>query len=244
MRAIAALVMVGLLGLPTSASAAGRDRVGMTDPRNRVVAAAWVEGGYSIPGSLGYRTALFTLYVDGRLLTSGDVDVHGVPTYRIAQLNPTQSRSLRVSFFRATSGVVFGDVPVADVGYTRTRATMHGVVAWQRINALGMDTGLTSAQRQARQRLQGVIDAAIARPSGAFAPTAYEVRRVRMDDPSIQVQWPGPRLPASECGTIGASAYAAFPAEFGQGSAYTWRGTAFALWVRPLLPGEAGCRGL
>ena len=241
MRSLAlAVLTLTLIGAPGSAHAGPA-----APPRpDRVVAAAWVEGAFTIPSRLGYRVPVFSLYADGRLLTSGDPDVHGVSTYRLARLSPTEARDLRRSFFDATHDVDFGLVPVADVGYTRTRAHFEGGVAWQRINALGMDTGLTPAQRQARSRLQSIISGAIAVAATPFSPRHYEVRRIQIADPSTQIEWPGPDLPAGDCGRLPAAAYDGFPADFQQGRAYTWQGSSFALWLRPLAPGEKGCRGL
>lgn len=237
--AIAALAFA-LVGVPGSAHAASA-----AAPRpDRVVAAAWVEGAFTIPGTLGYRVPVFSLYADGRLLTSGDPDDHDVPTYRIARLSPSGALGLRRSFFDATHNVDFGFVPVADVGYTRTRAHFQGGVAWQRINALGMDTGLSSAQRQARLRLQAVIDQALAIPAHSFSPRHYEVRRIQIGDASAQIEWPGPDLPVGDCGQLSAASYDRFPDDFQQGRAYTWQGESFALWLRPLAPGDTGCRGL
>lgn len=209
---------------------------------DRVVAAAWVEGGFTITGVLGYRTVLFTLYADGRFITTGDVDAHDVTTYRMARLAPREARAFRLSLMRATSGVDFGDVPVADVGYTRTRVRADGKATWARINALGMDAGLRTDQRQARQRLQALIDQVTARPSRAFEPSAYEIQRMTTDGPQQQLEWPGPTLPDGKCGSISARTYGEFPDSFRQGSAYTWQGEGFTLWVRPLAPGETACR--
>ena len=62
---------------------------------SRVVASAWVEGTYSLPGVLGYRSVHFTLYADGHLLTTGRDDARGVTTYEVAKISPRESRQLR-----------------------------------------------------------------------------------------------------------------------------------------------------
>ena len=143
MRRLAAIALALMaLAAPGTAEAAP----------THVVASAWVEGTYSLPGVLGYRTLHFTLYADGRLLTTGEVDARGVTTYEVARISPRESRRMRELLVRATDGVDFGDVPVADVGYTRTRVVLDGRLTTSLTNALQMDTGLTPAQTQARER--------------------------------------------------------------------------------------------
>jgi hypothetical protein len=210
---------------------------------DRIVAAAWVEGAYSITGALGYRDRHFTLYADGRLITPGAPDTHGVETLRRASLASAASREMRQALLEATAGVEFGDVPVADVGYTRTRVSVDGQVAHARVNALLMTLGLPDAQRRARERLVELIDSWKAIPSAPFTPAAYEVQIRTVSDPMIQLEWPGPPLPTRECARVSARTYAMFPATFQQGNAYTWRGKSLTVWVRPLLPGESGCPG-
>lgn len=210
---------------------------------DRIVAAAWVEGAYSMTGALGYRDRHFTLYADGRLITPGSPDAHGVESLRQASLAPAVSRDMRRALLEATAGVDFGDVPVADVGYTRTRVSVDGRVAHARVNALLMTLGLPDAQRNARKRLVDLIDTWKTHPSVPFTPVAYEVQLRTIDEPMIQLEWPGPPLPARECARISPRTYARFPATFQQGNAYTYRGKSITVWVRPLLPGESGCPG-
>jgi hypothetical protein len=209
---------------------------------SRVVASAWVEGTYSLPGVLGYRSVHFTLYADGHLLTTGRDDARGVTTYEVAKISPRESRQLRRLLVRATDGIDFGDVPVADVGYTRTRVVLDGRVTTSNTNALEMDTGLTPAQTQARERLRTSIQRFKDVPADPFIPPAYEVRLVVRDEAGIQLEWPGPPLPAGECGQISRADYLAFPDSYRQGDRYTWRGQQFDLWTRPLMPGERACR--
>lgn len=208
----------------------------------RVVASAWVEGTYSLAGVLGYRSVHFTLYADGRLMTAGADDARGVTTYEIARISLRQSRQLRELLVRATDEVDFGDVPVADVGYTRTRVVLDGQVTTSKTNALQMDTGLAPAQIQARERLRRVIQRFEDVPAEPFIPEAYEVRLIERDVPGIQLEWPGPSLPDGDCGQISRADYLDFPADYRQGSRYTWQVRQFDLWVRPLMPGERPCR--
>lgn len=210
---------------------------------DRIVAAAWVEGAYSMTGALGYRDRYFTLYADGRLITPGAPDAHGVESLRQASLAPAESRDMRRALLEATAGVDFGDVPVADVGYTRTRVSVDGRVAHARVNALLMTLGLPDAQRNARERLVDLIDTWKTHPSAPFSPEAFEVQLRTISDPMIQLEWHGPPLPARECARISARTYARFPVTFQQGHAYTYRGKSITVWVRPLLPGESGCPG-
>lgn len=222
--------------------------VGVNPPRvaeaasDRVVAASWVEGTNSLSGVLGYRTTHFTLYADGRLITPGVDDAHGVPSWRVATVTADANRRLRGSLARAIDDVDFGDIPVADIGYTRVRVVLDGRVLRARINALGMHTGLTEEQRRARERLERIILRAATGSAEPFAPETYEIRRITRGDPGIQLEWPGPALPAGDCGTIPAASYAAFPASYRQGNRYTWRGQQFDLWIRALLPGQRACR--
>jgi hypothetical protein len=209
---------------------------------SRVVASAWVEGTYSLPGVLGYRSIHFTLYADGRLLTTGEVDARGVTTFEVTRISLRESRQLRGLLVRATDGVDFGDIPVADVGYTRTRVILDGRVTTSMTNALQMDTWLTPAQTQARERLRRSIQRFEDVPAGPFIPLAYEVRLVLRDEPGSQLEWPGPSLPPGECGQISRADYLAFPDSYRQGGRYTWRGQQFDLWTRPLMPGERACR--
>lgn len=233
MRRLAAIALALMaLAAPATAEAAP----------TRVVASAWVEGTYSLPGVLGYRTLHFTLYADGRLLTTGEDDAKGVTTYEVARISPRESRRMRELLVRATDGVDFGDVPVADVGYTRTRVILDGRLTTSMTNALQMDTGLTPAQTQARERLRRSIQRFEEVPADPFIPLAYEVRRVLRDEPGIQLEWPGPSLPAGACGQISRVDYLAFPDSYRQGGRYTWRGQQFDLWTRPLMPGERACR--
>ena len=186
MRRLAAIALALMaLAAPGTAEAAP----------TRVVASAWVEGTYSLSGVLGYRSVHFTLYADGRLITPGVEDEHGVWTYDVTRISPKESRQLRELLVRVTEGVDFGDVPVADVGYTRTRVVLDGRVTTSRTNALGMDTGLTPDQAQARERLRRIIQRVEGVPADPFVPVAYEVRRITRGDPGIQLEWPGPDLP-------------------------------------------------
>ncbi|MFM9050275.1 MAG: hypothetical protein ACKOMX_09580 [Actinomycetota bacterium] len=213
-------------------------------PRDRVVASAWVGSGYPLPDQPNYSTVSFRLYVDGRLLTPGNVDAHGVMTYRVAELRPREGRRLLERFARATVDVDFGFVPVADVGYTFTRVDIDGRPTYRSINALSMDTGLTTAQRRARTHLAKVIEAMSDHPGNAYVPMAFEARRLPVDGPGVQIEWMGPRLPRTDCAAVEAGTYADFPREFQQGNAYTSDGAAFTLWLRPLLPGQEACRRL
>ena len=232
---LAAAALVGGSAMPALASPPRADRV---------VAAAWTAGGFPLPLNPNYRTVHFRLYADGRLVTPNGADVHEVPAYRVAQLPSSGARALRQDLHRATSNVDFGFVPVADVGYTYVRVAHDGRTAYTSINALTMTYGLTRSQREARKRLSALIDSTADISGRAFQPESYEVRRIAADDPTIQLEWTGPDLPATSCGLIAADAYADFPATYRQGNSYTWRGEAFTLWLRPLLPGETGCRGL
>ncbi len=239
MRAAVAVVVAalasGLVVAPGVASAPAAPE--------RVVAAAWEQGGYPLPHTPAYRRVRFALYADGRLLTPDGSDRHGVPAYAVADLDRAQALGLRRALMRTTAGVDFGVVPVLDAPDTRTRASLRGRVVHARVNALGLDGMITEAQRRARERLRAVIERADAFPARAWAPAAFEVRRLPVDEASIALEWPGPELPPGECGTIPAEEYGAFPESFAQGNAYTADGRAFALWVRPLLPGQQGCRG-
>ena len=191
-----------------------------------------------------YPAIAFRLYADGRLITPDGLDIHGVTAYRVAPLTVPASRALRKSIERATRNIDFGFVPVADVGYTHIRVALNGRSTFTRINALSMSTGLTASQTRARQRLQSVISQTGRYAAVPFAVEAFEVRRLDVDGPIAQLEWPGPDLPGETCGTLDADAYAELPTTFQQGSAYTWRGTAFSLWFRPLLPGQEACRGI
>lgn len=238
MRVITALIAAAtLVGASASPALAGPPR------SDRVVASAWTGGGYPLAQNPNFRTVHFRLYADGRLLTASDADRHGVPSYRIAELSSSAARDLRADFHGATSAVDFGFVPVADVGYTHVRVAYEGRTAYTSINALAMTGGLTRDQRASRERLSALIDSTTDGHAREYLPEAFEVRRIAADSPTIQLEWPGPDLPVNACGHLGADAYADFPETFRQGNAYTWRGEAFTLWLRPLLPGETGCRG-
>ena len=195
-----------------------------------------------MPNAPAYRHPRFVLYSDGRLVQPDGSDVHGVPAYALAQLDRAEALSLRRALLHVTAGVDFGVVPVPDAPDTRTRVALRGRVVHARVNALGLDGMITEAQRRARELLRAVIERADAFPARAWAPAAFEVRRLPVDEASIALEWPGPELPPGECGTIPAEEYGAFPESFAQGSSYTAKGTAFFLWVRPLLPGQQGCR--
>lgn len=210
---------------------------------SRVIASAWVEGTYSLPGVLGYRSVLFTLYADGRLFAPGAEDSHGVWTFDVSRLDRRDAHRLREALAQAIHDVDFGDVPVADVGYTRVRVIAEGEVLQTRINALGMDTGLTDEQREARNRLERIIKRATGFAAVPYAAPTYEIRRATRGDSGIQLEWPGPDLPAGDCGTVPAATYAAFPDSYRQGGRYTWRGQQFDLWTRPLMPGQRACPG-
>ena len=212
------------------------------EPEARVVATAFVEPGFTLVGRFGYRTILFTLYDDGHVVATGPDDEHGVTTFTEGHLAHEQVLQLRRDLARATTGVDFGDIPVADVGYTRTRAVVDGRVVRTRINAFDMDMGLTPQQLRAREALRAVIEGAQGFATRPSATRRYEVRQSDAGDPQVQVEWPGPRLPDGECGTISAATYSRFPAQFTQGSAYYVSGRALTIWVRPLLPGERACR--
>jgi hypothetical protein len=239
MRTLAAAVLAAVVGALASL---GSPATAQASP-DRVVATSWVQGTYSLSGVLGYSTVNFTLYADGRLFTPGGDDEHGVWAYEIATMTPSESRTLRRALARAIDGVDFGDVPVADVGYTRVRIAIDGRVLRASINALGMDTGLAPEQRRARDRLERIIDRAMDTPSSTFGPDVYEVRLITRGEPGIQLEWPGPALPAGDCGIVSAATYDAFPDSYRQGSHYTSGGRQFEIWTRPLLPGQRACPG-
>ncbi len=210
---------------------------------DRVVAAAWDQGGYPLPNTPAYRRVRFTLYADGRLLRPDGEDAHGVTAYAVADLDRSEAMRLRRALSMATAGIDFGIVPVPDAPHTRTRVSLRGREVHATVNALVLDEMITDAQRAARVHLRAVLQRADSFAHQPWAPAAYEVRRLPVDEASIALEWPGPVLPPGECGTIPAEEYGAFPESFAQGNAYTADGRAFALWVRPLLPGQQGCRG-
>ncbi|MFM9135649.1 MAG: hypothetical protein ACKOT0_09510 [bacterium] len=236
MKVVAALAALALQAAPVTVRAQDPATV------DRVVAASWQQGGYPLPNTPAYRSVNFVLYADGRLLSPDGTDPHGVTTYGVADLDRADALGLRRALLRATAGVDFGVVPVPDAPDTRTRVALGGQVVHSRVNALGLDGMITDAQRRARERLQAVIARAHRFPALPWSPSSYEVRRMPVNEASIALEWPGPRLPAGDCGTIPAATYADFPDGYAQGSAYTADGAAFALWARPLLPGQVGCR--
>ena len=173
----------------------------------------------------------------------GAGEAHGGGTgTRVATLDPAATRDLRRSLAHATDAVDFGDVPVADIPSTQTRVHFRGRIIRANVNALDFDTGLTTAQRHARERLSRVIESAAQVPNSAYEPATYEVGLIVFDDPSIQLEWPGPALPTGTCGTLTSAEYDQFPGGFQQGNAYTSGGRTFSLWLRPLRPGEQACR--
>ena len=206
------------------------------------MASAWDQGGYPVPHAPAYRHPRFVLYADGRLLRPDGSDAHGVPAYAVAHLDRMEALGLRRALLHVTAGVDFGVVPVPDAPDTRTRVSLRGRIVHARINALGLDGMITAAQRRARERLRTVLSGVTRFPGVAWQPAEYEVRRLPVDEASIALEWPGPDLPEGECGIIPPAAYDAFPESFAQGGSYTAKGTAFFLWVRPLLPGQQGCR--
>ncbi len=251
-------------GDPTVPREPGRS--GLHAPSDQVVFQVSSGGGY-VPYAvaMGARPAL-TIYGDGRAFTLRESRTYlGAPpglargSVPVATLRRLAGRAARSGLF---GHIDLGTPQVTDLGST-TVIFRPGTAAAQQASAYALsfrdaDGGLTAIQRQWRADLRDLIKeltAAVRHPGGSeWLPASIDVTEPVSDSAASGTPraWPGPvpeRLLAlhrggGRCGVLsGAGARRVYlAARINSGTRWRVAGRVRQLIVRPLLPGERGCR--
>jgi hypothetical protein len=231
-------------------------------------------GGFTRPVELATRLPIISVYGDGRVITSAPVPAiypgPSLPALQVHQATPAEVTRILTEAIAggAADGGEFGEPPIADAANTRfTVLTADGlasteVYALSEAGDTGMD-GLTSAQRQARQRLSALFDKLTAFPDSLGESKAYQATEMLAvaslwADPGQtdmmlpvppEVAWPGPELPGLPLPDLGC--VAATGDQLAKINEAAARATAATPWTsgakrwtitfRPLLPEENGC---
>jgi hypothetical protein len=233
-------------------------------PADRMVFMVMSAGGMVPSVIYAMQSPSLAMYGDGRVLTVIPAPaLQPVPArYEVARVDPADVQQF-VAAARSSGllggSIDFGAPRMTDLATTTVLANDHGEPAQVRVYALNQqfETGLTPAQRDARDRLRALIASAAALPGGAprqpFSPervTVHEPLPGRNDEPATAV-WPGPPLSdfmnastarrAVACGELtGPAAGAVYQAALqNPGARWLVDGTTRVLAVNPLP--LAGC---
>ena len=176
-------------------------------PADRMVFMVMSAGGMVPSVIYAMQSPSLAMYGDGRVLTAvPGPALQPVPArYEVARIDPADVQRF-VAAARSTGllggSTDFGAPRMTDLATTTVLANGDGEPAQVRVYALNQqfETGLTPAQRDARDRLRALIAGAAALPAGAarqpYSPdrvTVYEPLPGRNEDPATAV-WPGPPL--------------------------------------------------
>lgn len=174
-------------------------------PTDRMVFMVMSAGGMVPSVIYAMQSPSLAMFGDGRVLTAIPAPaLQPVPArYEVARIDPADVRQF-VAAARSGGllggGIDFGAPRMTDLATTTVLANDDGDPAQVRVYALNQqfETGLTPAQRDARDRLRALIASAVALPAGAprqpFSPnrvTVLEPLPGRNDEPARAV-WPGP----------------------------------------------------
>ncbi|WP_238010136.1 hypothetical protein KZZ52_05535 [Dactylosporangium sp. AC04546] len=243
-----------------------------------VVLQVRVTGGFVPPQTLVTEIPVLTVYGDGRAITTGPIPAiypgPALPNVQVQRIGADGVAKLTDLALDAGVGQEqdFGMPPVADA--PSTEFTVRTAAGLQRTTVDALGAGgtetLTGAQREAREKMQRLVDA-LTDLSGTLKttdrPQPYEPAVlaavsspfVETSDPVLKdppaVAWPGPALPGAtvgdlpdvHCLTSEAGQTAAILAAAKAANARTpWTsgGTSWSVAFRPLLPHESSCADL
>jgi hypothetical protein len=227
-------------------------------------------GGLAAPGLL--RTVpYFSLYGDGRVVTSGPVpDIYpgpALPNLQLGHVGPFDPPLIAKKALDAGVGSAdVGQPQIADGGWTVFTVLAADGKKSTNVTELNYDEGLTRSQRSAREKLRKLMDElnnldAVQR-STSYTATEVAVSAVPWTspgDPSLPapppVAWPGPTLPGVDDGqspmipcfvVTGAEATAVLAAAAKANMLTPWisGGKTWRVGLRPLLPDEHACADL
>ena len=234
-------------------------------------------GGFVPPTFTYSRLPTVSIYADGRMITQGpQVTIYPAPalpnllvrTLRQEGIERLIDEARRAGVGKRTD---FGTPGVADATTTRFTLVDDGRTMTTEVYALGEtrdeDTGLTAAQRQARQRMRDLLQTltdspAAGGPAGSdtrYEPTAMaaivsEWAAGDVGTPPAPRAWRGPALPGQVVGPADVSCVTATgdalqnvladAASANVETPWTYGGKRWSLSFRPLLPDETDCSSL
>jgi hypothetical protein len=235
------------------------------------------EGGFVGPMFLASRMPMVSVYRDGRVLTPGPVPAiyPGPPllTLEVRRISPADVQRLVDRTLAAGIGgqIDAGQPAVADVPSTRFTVRTPSGLTSTAVNALGMNNGVSPAQKAVRDRLEALqatltdpttmLGAGAVSSAGPYQPTMLAALATAWTDPGQpgptprEIVWPGPALPGAPIGGPGSIGCVAVSgqqlnqvlAAAGSATAVTpWAsgGHRWSLTLRPLLPDETSCAAL
>jgi hypothetical protein len=230
-------------------------------------------GGFVTPEMTFANLPSVSVYADGRVLAPG-ATIMIYPGPALVPLQETTisdaevARLLELADELGLTGepLDYGQPPVADAPDTIVTITTVSGSTEQRATALAevdpADASLSDDQREARRRLQELVEAVEGQasdgsPASAYEPDAY-VARATAEEPQVDqgaeepqprfVEWPVDLLePAQigDCTMFAADAADALEALFRDADQLTYftdaDGATWRVTVRPVLPHESGC---
>jgi hypothetical protein len=283
-----ALVGLALFGLVASLAGCARPGSGPggdtpapgTYGANDVVLRVEYTGGFVRVETLLTRLPVVSVYGDGRVITEGPVILiypgPALPNVLVQTIGTADVERLATLALSAGVGSAgdLGQPPVADVPSTRFTVLTDAGPRVTEVYALGVtdgESGLTAAQRAARQALQKLLDdltdlSATLGTGAVSAAQPYQAKAVAVvsqpwtdpGSPGLANQpdkaWPGPALPGApanpqglSCMTItGTDAAAVLEAAASANMLTPWvsTGSRWQVNFRPLLPDETSCDDL
>lgn len=244
---------------------------------NDVVLRIETRGGLMAVEAALTELPLITVYGDGRVITEEQrFDVYprpALPNVLVRTVSPDSVQRIARAARDAGvgSGRDYGTPEVMDAGTTWFSLRGRDGVVASGVPALGLDHGLTRAQRRARAPLVALRDSLLDLPATLgdervseprpYEPVALAAVARHWVDPELpgddppDIAWPGPALPgdptafASDlgCVTVTGSRVAQvleLAARARAVTAWTWAGERYFVWFRPLLPDESSCEDL
>jgi len=233
-------------------------------------------GGFVPVESLVTYLPQLTVYGDGRVISPGPViDIYpgpAVPNVQVQTITPAAVRTLVGLAITAKVGTPFdfGQPQVADGTSTRITVLTGAGEQVSTVYMLGLDDGLTAAQRMARvplrnlvaklEDLPGTVGADKVGQSSPYVPDVLAVVDAPwVADPTLtepEQAWPGPALPGEKvgapggnlgCVTVSGAQLATVldaATHANQLTPWLWDAMRYRLQFRPLLPDESSCDDL
>jgi hypothetical protein len=282
--ALVSLVLVAAgCGRPTDAADGGGGDGPMTFPGADTVALRIdYTGGFVPPAFNLTRLPAVSVYADGRVITPGpQIMIYPPPALPNLQVQHISTGDVQKLVERAVAagvgktGVDYGTPNITDLPNTRFTVTTPDGVQRTEVYALmeSMESasGLTPAQRDARQKLldlmkavtdlSGTLGANAVGASEPYQPTKVAGIASAWAPPGDgtsagpEIAWPGPALPGAPLGEglgLGcvvaeqqeAGAVLAAAAKASTITPWTSGGKSWTVGIRPLLPDETGCESL
>ncbi len=205
-------------------------------------------GGFVGPNVLTTRLPQVTLYSDGRILASTNLDGDVRQMYEgiVSKSVIKAELSLFTKVTKIPSGG-WGLPPVADVPSTQVTLTQNGVKKVVNVYALGFKVeSAPPATNEARNNLSQAIDKLVklAGSKKYFSPASFEVwPQATASDPSpTTITWPiSVASPHAGCNKVLAKPFLAQLKRVGSNPWLFPDGTVQRLTWRPVLPDEVAC---